>query len=43
LNEDKYVLVVDNREFILVPKDIKPLGVAITTVNLDTVSVKVCE
>ncbi len=43
LNEDKNVSVIDNRDFILVPTDIKPLWVAISTINLDKVSVEVCE
>ena len=43
LNEDKHVSVIDNREFILVPTDIKPLWVAIKSTNLDKVMVKICE
>lgn len=43
LNEDKRVSIVDNREFILIPTDVKPLWVAINSVNLDKVLVKVCE
>ncbi len=43
MNEDKNVSIIDSRGFILVPKDIKPLWVAVQTVNLDKVSVEVCE
>lgn len=43
MNEDKSFSIVDNRNFILVPKNISPLWVAIKTVNLDKVSVTICE
>gem|GEM_PF-2932641 len=43
MNEDKSVYLFDNREIVLVPEDINPLGAAIQTVNLDRVNVQLCE
>lgn len=43
LNEDKYVKLIDSRDFILVPKDLSPLWVSISTINLDKVSVEICK
>ncbi|MCP4522899.1 MAG: hypothetical protein GY828_01635, partial [Candidatus Gracilibacteria bacterium] len=42
-NEDKQVSLMDKRSTILIPRDTSPLGVAINTRNLNSVSVTVCE
>lgn len=42
-NEDKQVSLLDPREHILVPSAVTPLTLAIQTMNLSQVSVKVCE
>lgn len=42
LNEDKQVSIMDARSLVLVPNDVKPLSVAIQSVNLTQAQAKVC-
>lgn len=42
LNEDKNVEIIDNRSNILVPKDINPLSISLSSVNLSKAQIKVC-
>ncbi|MBW7955016.1 hypothetical protein H3C61_04360, partial [Candidatus Gracilibacteria bacterium] len=41
-NEDKNISLVDGRGVILVPNSIKPLSVALKSINLDSALLKVC-
>jgi len=42
LNEDKSISIIDGRQLILVPNDVKPVSVWLKSVNLSQVSAKVC-
>ncbi|MDD5770106.1 MAG: alpha-2-macroglobulin family protein, partial [Candidatus Gracilibacteria bacterium] len=42
LNEDKQVSIIDARNFILVPTDVKPLSISVQSINISQISAKVC-
>ncbi len=42
LNEDKKVSIIDSRDLILTPSDVKPLTIWINSINISKADIKIC-